>query len=143
MRNAECKRVRTEQGFSLIETIIVLVVLSIAAVGVLSVFTAGMRGSADPLLINQAVQLAQEKMEEAIALRKSGGFNAVVPDPGGAFALPFDAFNWNRAVNCVDAADLNTSTGGPPCVSGYARVTVTVTNAAIGSVVLDGLVTNY
>jgi hypothetical protein len=110
---------------------------------VLSVFTAGMRGSADPLLIDQAVQLAQEKMEEAIALRRSGGFTAVVSDPGGAFALPFDAFNWNRVVNCVTDADLNTSTGGPPCASGYARITVTVTNAAIGSVALDGLVTNY
>ena len=56
-----------EEGFSLVEIIITMVVLSIAAVGVLSVFTAGIKGSADPLIINQAVQLAQEKMDEAIA----------------------------------------------------------------------------
>jgi len=37
-----------EGGFTLIETIITLVVLSIAAVGVLSVFTSGMKGSAIP-----------------------------------------------------------------------------------------------
>lgn len=130
-------------GFTLIETIITLVVLSIAAVGVLSVFTTGIKGSANPLIINQAVSLAQEKMEDAIALRTSGGFNAVWPNAGGPFPAPYDAFSWARAVVCVTALDLNTGTGAPPCASGYARVTVTVTNALIGIVALDTLVTNY
>ncbi len=120
-----------------------LIVLSIAAVGVLSVFTVGITGSTNPLIINQAVSLAQEKMEEAIALRQSGGFNAVVPNAGAAFPAPFAAFSWARAVVCVTALDLNTSTGAPPCASGYARVTVTVTNALIGNVDLNTLVTNY
>ena len=130
-------------GFTLIETIITLVVLSIAAIGVLSVFTTGMKGSANPLILNQAVSLAQEKMEEAIALRQSGGFNAVVPNAGGPFPAPYAAFAWARAVMCVTALDVNTSTGAPPCASGYARVTVTVTNTLIGNVALDTLVTNY
>jgi prepilin-type N-terminal cleavage/methylation domain-containing protein len=130
-------------GFTLIETIITLVVLSIAAVGVLSVFTAGIKGSANPLVIDQAVHLAQEKMDEAIALRQSGGFNAVVPDAGGPFPAPYAAFSWARAVVCVTALDLNTGAGAPPCASGYARVTVAVTHALIGTVALDTLVTNY
>lgn len=131
-------------GFTLIETIITLVVLSIAAMGVLSVFTTGMKGSANPLIINQAISLAQEKMDEAIALRKSGGFNAVVPDAGGAFPAPYAAFSWARAVVCVTALDVNNDSGAPlPCASGYARVTVTVTHALIGNVALDTLVTNY
>ena len=131
------------KGFSLIETIITLVVLSIAAVGVLSVFTAGMKGSADPLILNQAISLAQENMDEVIALRKSGGFNAVVPNAGGPFPVPYSAFSWSRAVVCVTALDVNTSTGAPPCASGYARVTVTVSNALVGNITLDTLVTNY
>ena len=130
-------------GFTLIETIITLIVLSIAAVGVFSVFTAGLMGSSDPLILEQAVQLAQEKMEDTIALRKSDGFNAVVPNAGGPFPAPYATFSWARAVVCVTALDVNTSTGAPPCASGYARVTVTVTNALIGNAALDTLVTNY
>jgi MSHA pilin protein MshD len=132
-------------GFTLIETIITLVVLSIAAVGVLSVFTTGIKGSANPALVGQATQLAQEKMDEAIALKKSGGFNAVVTiNPGvPAFPAPFNVFTWTRTVTCVTALDLNTSTGAPPCASGYAHIIVTVTNATISNVSLEGLVTNY
>ncbi len=132
-----------ESGFTLIETIITLVILSIAAIGVLSVFTTGMKGSANPLILSQAVSLAQEKMDDVIALRKSGGFNAVVPNAGGAFPAPYAAFSWARAVVCVTALDVNTGTGAPPCASGYARATVTVTNALIGGIALDTLVTNY
>jgi len=134
-----------KSGFTLIETIITLVVLSIAAVGVLTVFTTGIKGSANPALVGQATQLAQEKMDEAIALKKSGGFNAVVTiNPGvPTFPAPFNVFTWTRTVTCVTALDLNTSTGAPPCASGYAHITVTVTNATIGNVNLDGLVTNY
>ena len=131
------------KGFSLIEVIVTLVVLSIAAMGVLSVFTTGMTGSANPLLISEATELAQEKMDEAIALKKASGFNAVVSDPGGAFPAPFAAFSWSRTVDCVTAADLNTSTGAPPCASGYAHVTITVANTTVGNITLDSLITNY
>jgi prepilin-type N-terminal cleavage/methylation domain-containing protein len=132
-------------GFTLIETVITLVVLSIAAVGVLSVFTVGITGSANPGLVSQATHLASEKMDEAIALKKSGGFNAVTTvNPGlPAFSAPFDVFDWTRTVHCVTAADLNTPTGAPPCASGYAHVTVTVTHPVIGSVRTDTLITNY
>ena len=130
-------------GFSLIEVIVTLVVLSVAAVGVLTVFSTSSTQSADPLLLSQAVHLAQEKMDEAIALKKAAGFNAVLPDPGGAFPAPFGAFSWGRGVACVTAADLNTATGPPPCASGYARVTVTVTHAFIGGTGMDTVVTDH
>ena len=133
-----------EGGFSLIEIIITLVVLSIAAVGVLSVFTTGIKGSADPLILNQAISLAQEKMDEAIALKKSGGF-AAVGNAGAAFNAPYAAYNWVRAVECVTAADVNAPTGAPlPCVSGYAKATVTISwNVGADSVSLVTLIANY
>ncbi|MDH4163664.1 MAG: type II secretion system GspH family protein [Nitrospirota bacterium] len=126
------------KGFTLIETIITLVVLSIAMVGVLSVFTVGSKGGADPLLLNQAISLAQEKMDEAIALRKSGGYAAVAADPGGFFGAPYGAFAWARTVSCVDAA-----LAPAACTAGYKIVTVTVTHAVTGSVSLATLVTEY
>ena len=140
-----CSRTPKSKGFTLIETIITLVVLSIAAVGVLSVFTTGIKESANPLIVGQATQLAQERMDEAIALKKSGGFNAVVTiNPGvPAFPAPLNVFSWTRTVTCVTALDLNTATGAPPCASGYAHVTVTVNQPVSGSVSVDTLLTNY
>ena len=135
-----------EEGFSLIEIIITMVVLSIAAVGVLSVFTAGIKGSADPLIINQAVQLAQEKMDEAIALKKSGGFGAVVSVAPGPFVPAVAGFTWSRTINCVTAVNDLTPSGVPPCplaVADYAVVTVTVTHAVTGDIQFITLMTNY
>ena len=141
--------VRGEAGFSLIEIIITLVVLSIAAVGVLSVFSGTQRGSADPLILNQAVQLAQEKMDEIMGDRKNPGrgFLYIVPGNYGP-DTPVPGFaNFNRTVTifCVNSGTLNTdNTQVPPCtVSGYTHVTVTVTNATIGGVTVETVFANY
>jgi prepilin-type N-terminal cleavage/methylation domain-containing protein len=145
-----------DSGFTLIETIITLVVLSIAAVGVLSVFTVGIKGSANPLVVDQAVQLAQERMDTIIGDRENvpptgtRGFAWIVPgnynaSPG--VAVPgFMGFTRSESIYCVTAADLITSIGSPGvggCASGYTHVTVTVANALIGSVSVETIVTNY
>ena len=147
---------KNQAGFSLIEIIITLTVLSIAVVGVLSVFTTGLQGSADPLIIDQATQLAQEKMDIIIGDRQNSarGFTWVAAADYSTNALkyppenPVTGFtNFNRSVTivCVDAGNLNNNNGQPfPCASsGYAHIDVTVTNTAIGSVKVQGLVANY
>ncbi|MHB8836177.1 MAG: prepilin-type N-terminal cleavage/methylation domain-containing protein [Candidatus Methylomirabilia bacterium] len=146
------------KGFSLIELVIVIVILGIASVGLMTVFSTGTKKSADPLLENQALQLAQEKMEIIIGQRMDvatpRGFAWVVAadysanpakyPPETPVAAPFAAFNRSVTITCVTSADLNTSTGAPPCASGYARVTVAVAHAALsGSVTADTLLTDY
>lgn len=138
------------KGFSLIETIITLVVLSIAAVGVLSVFSATSRGSADPLILSQATQLAQEKMDVIIGDREDPGrgFAWVVPAnyPAESPVAGFPDFNRNVTIFCVNAADLNASVGAPGaggCASRYTHVAVTVAHAVEGTVTVDTAVTNY
>jgi prepilin-type N-terminal cleavage/methylation domain-containing protein len=134
-----------EDGFSLIEIIITLMVLSIAAVGVLSVFTAGMKGSADPALLSQAVQLAQEKMDSIIGDRRNParGFNFIIP-ANYPPDVPLTGFNRNVTIFCVNAGTLNNDNlAPPPCASGYTHVTVTVTNSVIGGVTAETLVANY
>ncbi len=134
-------------GFTLIEIIITIAVLAIAAVGVLSVFSVGIQGSPHPLLVAQATQLAQERMETIVGDRLNPGrsFNYIDPGNYGADAPVVGPNTFNRSVSifCVTAADLNTNKGAPPCASGYTHVTVTVANAAIGTVTVQGLVTNY
>jgi MSHA pilin protein MshD len=150
IQDEKSKRVRHpvsgEGGFSLIEIIITLVVLSIAAIGVLSVFTTGISGSADPLILNQAISLAQEQMDATIALKKSGGFGAVGAVGTGPFVPAVAGFTWSRAVNCVTAVNDLTPVGAPPCpvaVADYAIVTITVNNPVVGNVTMVTLLTNY
>lgn len=157
MRIAEWRARKDQAGFTLIETIITLVVLSLAAVGVLSVFTIGMKGSANPLILNQAVSLAQEKMDTIIGdrMNPARGYSWIVAADYNTNALKympenpvpgFTAFNRSVTICCVSAANLNYNppcASSPPCASGYAHITVTVTYAAINSVSVDAIVTNY
>ncbi|MCK9419923.1 MAG: type II secretion system GspH family protein [Nitrospirae bacterium] len=141
-----------EKGFTLIETIITLIVLSIAAVGVLSVFTTGMKGSANPLILNQAVSLAQERMDTIIGdrMNPARGYTwittAVSPYLPETPVTGFPAFNRSVTICCVSDVNLNYTPPCalfPPCASGYAHITVTVSNTTVGDIDLDTVVTNY
>ncbi len=93
-----------QKGFSLIEAIIVIIVISIGAIGVLSVFITGMKGAGEPMLNLQAVELAQEAMEQrVIGLRMSSGFNAVQDVAATTFSAPFTNFLYSVDITCVDA----------------------------------------
>lgn len=148
MFNAEYRARKNHYGFTLMETLIVLVVLSIAAVGVLTVFTTGMMGSADPLLINQAVQLAQGETDQNIGEKEVNAFNspnlavntAPVACLSAASMLP--GFTCGRTVCFVPAANLNDASN---CTSAtnYKHVTVTVSQATIGTVTMDTVISNY
>jgi prepilin-type N-terminal cleavage/methylation domain-containing protein len=129
-------------GFTLIETIITLVVLSIAAAGVLSVFISGMKGSANPLILSQATQLAQGEMDQVFGERATNGFSAGTLVPGNPpcrSAMILD-FVCSRTVYFVNpAVDLNT----PSAATYYKHVTVTIAQPIIGTVSVDSLITNY
>jgi len=133
-------RTPNSKGFTLIETIITLVVLSIAIVGVLSVFTTGMKGSANPLIISQATQFAQGEMDQVFGEKAgAGGFGSIV---SGGCVVTLPGFNCSRTVCYVSTADLN-STAACGVVTNYKHVTVTVTHPTIGNVSVESLVTNY
>ena len=53
-------------GFTLIEVITTIVVLAIAAAALLSIFTGMIRGSADPMIQQQAVSISEAYMEEIL-----------------------------------------------------------------------------
>jgi len=135
-------------GFTLIETVITLVVLSIAAVGVLSVFTVGIKGSVDPLIVNQAVQLAQGEMDQVFGEKTANGFAAATLATGATVtcnSTMLAGFSCNRAVCYVPAGNL---TAVSPCetavATNYKHVTVTITQVAVGSSIsLDTIVSNY
>ncbi|MEK6814578.1 MAG: prepilin-type N-terminal cleavage/methylation domain-containing protein [Nitrospirota bacterium] len=143
---------RHQGGFTLVETVITIVVVGIAFVVLLS-FTQSLRSSADPVLVQQAVALSQERLDQIIADRRDTttprGFSyATNPAnyPAEAPVTGFSAFNRSVAIACFNAA-LFTGAGtapAPDCsASNYARVTVTVTSSGSGSLNVVTLLGNY
>ena len=53
-------------GFSLVELVVIIVVLSIALTGLISVFSSSILRSADPVLQQQAIAVAQSYLEEIL-----------------------------------------------------------------------------
>ena len=138
MRNKKRNR---SSGFTLIETVITLVVLSIAVVGVLSVFAVGISGSANAPLVDQAVQLAQGELDQVIGEKAANGFAAIATgNPLACISSMPAGFTCGRNIYYVAPGALNTQAGGP---TDYKHITVTIAQATIGNVTVEGLVTNY
>ncbi len=55
---------RTLRGFTLVELIVTLIVVGIAAAALLAVFAGTVRGSADPVIQQQATTVAEAYLEE-------------------------------------------------------------------------------
>jgi prepilin-type N-terminal cleavage/methylation domain-containing protein len=146
----------SEAGFTLIETVIVIVLLGLSF-AVLIPLTVSTRNSATPVLTQQAAALAQEKLEQVFADRLDQttprGFTyATTPGnyPAESPIAGVTGFSRSVAITCVTTADLNAAgtAPSPSCAASagrtdYARVTVTVTNAALGNVTAATLLTNY
>ena len=64
-------------GFTLVETIIVMVVLSIAAVAIINLQGNVFNGQSGNKDLQVGVQLLQECAEQIIAVRRKSGFNSV------------------------------------------------------------------
>lgn len=119
------------QGFSLIEVVVFIVIVSVALVGVLSVMNLTTQRSADPLIRKQAIAVAESMLEE-IALH---AFN----NPAGGFTGPYTQANRQYFDDVSDYAGLPPSSGVYPIdsvtpipgLTGYS-VSVSVVNADLG-----------
>lgn len=159
---------RVVAGFTLIEMIVAIVIISVGLAGVLSAFNVNVRSSADPLLRKQMLAVAEEMMEEILlkpfAISGAAPANALVAcGVAGAVRAGFDDVrdysgygttgicdidgaavaglaNYNVSVLVANPA-LPADFGGLP-VADVLRVTVTVTLNA-DTLTLVGWRTNY
>ncbi len=117
-------------GFTLIETIVAIVILAVAVPPMLWAVTESQRMRMNPMMASKARWLAVERIEDVIADRNSTtlkGYNwvvnlndYVVENPGDITGYP----GFSRQVALLETkADLST-TAPPPL--GYLTVTVTV-----------------
>jgi MSHA pilin protein MshD len=149
---------RRNHAFTLIEILVTLVVIGIAATALMSVYSNMVRGSADPVIQQQATTVAEAYMEEI--LRKSyenpGGGETGAAEAGENRASYDDVQDYNSlpdnqvrdqnnnpvaaladytvTVN-VNAAVLNTVNA--------MQIDVTVNHAAVGAVSLSAFRTSY
>jgi prepilin-type N-terminal cleavage/methylation domain-containing protein len=106
------KRRRKHAGFTLVEATIALVILGMAAAGVLLPFASGASVQAEGLRVTLGAKLANDLLERIVATPASQivaawhGYaeaQGQVKDAGGAvFADPMYA-NFSRSVTCQDA----------------------------------------
>ena len=154
---------RCHRGFSLIEVILFILVVSIALVVLVQAFTLANVGSADPVLRRQSLAIAQAMMEEisykAFA-NPSGGFSCP-PNPCNSSTrnqfddvMDYNGFTMNGIstldnVNVsglgsygVNVAVAAAAFGSVPSGEGW-HITVTVTDPAGNQLALDGYRANY
>ena len=93
-----------QHGFTLIELIIFIVVVSAGLAGILSVMNTVVKSSADPMVRKQTIAIAESLLEE-ILLKDFA-------KPTGSTALGFSAGGSRNLFDCVtDYSGYNTTTG--------------------------------
>lgn len=111
------------RGFSLVEVIVFIMIVSVALVGVLSVMNLTTQRSADPLVRKQAIAVAESMLEE-VTLH-------AFAKPTGGFAGPYTLANRSLFDSISDYNNFTTSgvylIDGVTAISGLAGYTVLVT----------------
>lgn len=134
---------KSRQGFSLIELIIVIVVVAIAAVAIGSAFTYISRAQRLNVELLTATQIAQECAAHVLGRARKPGTYATVP-----LASPSTFCNGLPAVDPAFTRVVNITAmaaGGALCSAGWAckRVQILVTRAGSDLVTLEFMLVNY
>jgi len=118
-----------QSAFTLIEIIVTIVLISISATAIMSVFTSTVRSSANPMILQQAVSIAEAYMEEI--LLKSYDDPDGLPNVVESDRRLFDNVSDYDGLNDVGAVDQNGNS--IPSLSDY-TVAVTVTGTTLNTV---------
>lgn len=120
-----------QRGVTLIELVVSIVILSVAAAGIMMVITQTTLSSADPMLREQATAIAQSYMEEILTqpLRDPDGVEVNGPESGETRATYDDVWDYHGLYNNSGALDQNGAavTG----LEGY-NIAVSVTATTLG-----------
>jgi len=125
------RRYQNQQGVTLIELIVAMIVISVALGGVLLVMNYTTARSADPVLRHQALAIAEAYMEE-ITLKNFA-------DPGGPPET--GRADYDNVADYNGLADSGAHDQNGNAVTGLENysVTVAVTSASFGSPTVNGL----
>src|SRR2546423_1873123 len=144
-----------QRGFTLIELIVAITVVGIAATTILGTIAAVARRSADPMLQQQAIAIAQAYLDE-IGQRWVVYPNGPPPNTGRGSWNLVNQYNglidagardqFGNAIAALSAYTVSVSvvqTAALPGIAAARRIDVTVTNGPAVNVTLSGYRTNY
>jgi len=141
-----------QRGVSLVETILFMVVIGVAVVGVLSVYMTTTRSSADPLVRKQALAIAESLLEEvrlmpftfcdpddpnvytatsAAACTTAEGLGPEAGETRYSAATPFDNVNDYNGFDTATAAPAGICDISGACIAALAAYRAQVTVAPI------------
>ena len=120
-----CMNKALARGFTLIELIFFIVIVSVALVGILRVMDVTVKSTADPMVRKQAVALAESVLQEVLQKAYAD------PDPASASSQTTRA-TFNHVDN-YNGLSNSTFTDLPSTLSGYV-IAIAVTSATLGSV---------
>jgi len=124
------------KGFTLIETIIGIVVLGVIALGLFATFTGVFKNAVQDETITVAVSLAKGEMERVTKLAWASILNQYRDAPV-SFGGNFSNYSWQVRVDRVPTAIVHTTN-----MNQYKQVEVRVTNPIVGDISLKTIVTN-
>ena len=158
MPRAARSSIRRVAGFTLIEVVVTLLVLGIAAAALVGVYSNMVSGSADPAIQQQAITVAEAYMEEVMGKEFD---DPVLPETGSAEAGETrPSFNDVQDYNALPDNQVRDRNGNPIAqLAAYSvtvsvagavlngvnamQVDVTVTHPAIDAIALSGFRTDY
>lgn len=118
-------RLNNNKGFTLLETILTTIILSVGIFGAMLATQNATANSVSDDSKTVAVYLANEQVEEVISEKSFQGYNYVLAKTyttDDEFAQNFPGYTKSVQIEEVSSSDLNTTSSG----SGYMKVTVTV-----------------
>ena len=125
------------RGFTLIEIIILIVLAGILLPAVIVPFATGIKGSGKPEMVNKAMFLAQQKMEEFMKFDYSNAaLNAIALTPYSNTDFP--NYQWQWSIAYVDSSLASSGTD-----VGYKTILVRVQDPENSTYVVTSVVTNF
>ena len=149
---------RRQSAFTLVEVVTTIVVIAVAATALVSVFSSLVRGSADPVIQQQAITVAESYMEEIMrkAYEDPVAAELGTAEPGETRATFNDVQDYNslpdnqvrdqnnNPIGLLAAYSVTVSVNAAVLNGvGAMQVDVTVTHPAIGPIELSAFRTNY
>ncbi len=125
------------KGFTLIETVIAIVVIGIAFLGLVAVFTGVFTNALHDEAMSVATILTKGEMERVTGLSYADVADENRDSPAD-YTGNFSSYSWQVRVDAVPVA-----IASDPTMTNYKQVEVRVTNAIVGDVNLKTIVTNY
>jgi len=130
------------KGFTLIEIIILIVLAGILLPAIIVPFAAAVKGSGKPEVVNTAMYLAHQKMEEFVKFDYSqAALNPIALTPYTNTSFP--NYQWQWEIVYVPSNNLNAPGSVNPPDTGYKRILVRVRDPQNDTYEVYSVVTNF